>query len=73
MLFIYIGGLLPVSVNKVLLAHIGLCIIYDYFHTTRAELNYDRDGVMVEAEHIYSLRLYRKNLPTSNEYIEKSI
>ena len=54
MLFIYIGGLLPVSVNKVLLAHIGLCIIYDYFHTTRAELNYDRDGVMVEAEHIYS-------------------
>lgn len=71
MLFIYIRGLLPVSVNKVLLAHFGLCIIY--FHTTGAELNYDRDGVMFEAENIYSLRLYRKFLPTSNEYIETII
>ena len=58
MLFIYIRGLLPVSVNKVLLAHFGLCIIY--FHTTGAELNYDRDGVMFEAENIYSLILQEK-------------
>lgn len=52
------GGLLPVSVNKVLLAF-TLVYVSSTF-TTRAELNYDRDGVMFKAENIYSLRLYRK-------------